>query len=50
LTEFSDLPGALQQSAKLQERRKQFPPVNSGHHRANGGLQELLDEEMQWME
>jgi len=46
----SNLPEALEQSVNLQERQKQCPPVNSGRHRATGGLQEVLDEEMQWIE
>ena len=46
----SNLSEALDQSVNLQKRQEQFPPVNSGHHRSTGGVQDILDEEMQWIE
>ena len=46
----SNLSEALDQSVNLQKRQGQFPPVNSGQHRRTGDLQEILDEEMQWIE
>lgn len=52
-TYCSDLPKALDDAAALAERKKQFPPVNSGQHRkpeSGADAGEYADVEIPWIE
>jgi len=45
------MPKALDDAAKLAERKKQMPPVNSGEHRKSGaGAEDYADQEIPWIE
>lgn len=49
----SDLPKALDDAAKLVERKKQFPPVNSGQHRkpeSGADASDYANVEVPWIE
>jgi beta-1,4-N-acetylglucosaminyltransferase len=51
---LDDLPKALKEAEGLAKRMKQWPPPNSGVHRAGkgvgGGLKGVMDEEMGFLD
>jgi beta-1,4-N-acetylglucosaminyltransferase len=47
---LENLAAALEESEKLRERAKKWPPVNSGTHRQARGLAGVLDEEMGYLD